>query len=233
MAFHFRQFTVEDRQSTIRIGTDAMLLGSWANPGTSAKILDIGTGCGVLALMMAQKSEAVIEAIDIDQASVIEAGSNFSNSPWASRMTAIHDSAQSFACKTQAGFGFIITNPPYFSNSLRSPSARINQARHDDALSLPELCQVVTILLTMEGTFALILPSGPARATERIFAEQGLFLSRQMVVFPKPGGPAKRSLMEFTKMRTANPENRVLTIRDGEGRYTPEYLNLTKHFHNF
>jgi tRNA1Val (adenine37-N6)-methyltransferase len=233
MAFHFLQFTVEDRQSTLRIGTDAMLLGSWANPGTSAKILDIGTGCGVLALMMAQKSEGVIEAIDIDPASVIEAGSNFSNSRWASRMTAILDSAQSFACKAQAGFGFIISNPPYFSNSLRSLSARNNQARHDDTLSLNELGHAVTLLLTGEGTFAMILPTGSAQTAENIFEEKGLFLTRQMVVYPKPGGRAKRTLMEFTKMKITNPENGVLTIRNGEGRYTPEYLQLTKHFHNF
>jgi tRNA1Val (adenine37-N6)-methyltransferase len=233
MAFHFRQFTVEDNQSTLRIGTDAMLLGSWANPGTSAKILDVGTGCGVLALMMAQKSDAVIQAIDIDPPSVSEAASNFSNSPWAPRMTAILDSVQTFASKAHADFDFIITNPPYFSNSLRSPSARITAARHDDALSLNELCHVVTLLLAAEGSFAMILPTGSALTAEQTFAEQGLFLSRRMVVYPKPGGPAKRTLMEFTKMKTANSENRVLTIRNAEGIFTPEYLNLTKHFHNF
>lgn len=233
MAFHFLQFAVEDEQSALRVGTDAMLLGSWANPEKADRILDIGTGCGVLALMMAQKSGAMIEAIEIDRLSVIEAQKNFVNSPWASRITAIHDSLQAFACNPNAGYGFIISNPPYFSNSLKSPSARINQARHNESLALLELAQIVGRLLSPDGCFALILPSGPAEIFQSDCTGFGLYLSRRLVVYPKPDQQPKRVLMEFKKNKIANPESAGLTIFDVSGKFTTEYLTMTGCFHNF
>jgi tRNA1Val (adenine37-N6)-methyltransferase len=233
MAFRFRQFSVDDTQSTLRIGTDAMLLGSWANPGNAGKILDIGTGCGVLALMMAQKSEGMLEAIDIDHSSVIEAGSNFAQSPWPSRISAIHISLQEFASRAKAEYGFIITNPPYFTRSLKSPSVRVNQTRHDDSLSLNELAGIVSLLLTPEGSFALILPSEAANRFQVTCAYKGLYPLRTLVVYPKPSSPAKRILMEFSKNKIENPLNAELTILDASGKYTPEYLTLTGCYHNF
>lgn len=233
MAFRFRQFTVEDEQSTLRVGTDSMLLGSWANPGNTKKILDIGTGCGVLALMMAQKSEAAIEAIEIDQSSVIEAQNNFLNSPWPARISAIHQSLQTFSSQAVADYDYIITNPPYFTNSLQSPSLRINQTRHDQSLSHVELVRSVNRLLTPEGCFALILPPETNDRFVLICAENGLYPSRRLIVYPKPAGSAKRILTEFKKVRTVRPENSELTILDTSDRFTPEYLALTRCFHNF
>ena len=233
MAFRFRQFTVEDEHSTLRMGTDAMLLGSWANPGKAKKILDIGTGCGVLALMMAQKSEAIIEAIDIDQPSAAEAGNNFLNSPWASRVSAIHISLQAFSNQASASYGYIITNPPYFSNSLKSPSARINQTRHDESLSLSELASHASHLLEADGRFALVLPSDAASRFISICAGNGLYVSRHLDVYPRPALPPKRTLMEFTKSQPDHPEFSALTILDESGKFTPEYLALTGCFHSF
>ena len=233
MAFRFRQFSVEDTQSTLRVGTDAMLLGSWANPGNSKKIIDIGTGCGVLALMMAQKSEGMIEAIDIDQASVIEALTNFAHSPWASRISAINASLQEFSRQVKADYGFIITNPPYFTRSLKSPSARVNQTRHDETLTLAELAGAVSRLLASDGCFALILPAEAADRFQIACADNGLFPSRILIVFPKPSSPAKRVLIEFSKNKIEFPLNAELTILDASGKYTPEYLSLTGCFHNF
>jgi tRNA1Val (adenine37-N6)-methyltransferase len=233
MAFRFRQFIIEDRQSTLRVGTDSMLLGSWANPENAKRILDIGTGCGVLALMMAQKSEAVIDAIDIDQPSIIEADNNFKGSPWASRLSAIQDSLREFSQTGQPVYDFIITNPPYFSNSLKSPASRANHARHDESLSLPELASHVHHLLTDHGCFALILPVESAVRFQSTCADCGLYLSRNLVVYPKPGSPPKRTLMEFTKTKIHHPENTSLTILDASGRFTPGYLAMTEDFHSF
>lgn len=233
MAFRFRQFSVEDMQSTLRVGTDAMLLGSWAHPGKAKKILDIGTGCGVLALMMAQKSQAIIEAIDIDQLSIAEAQTNFSKSPWASRITAKHDSLQTFSSQVNTGYEFIITNPPYFSNSLKSPSSRNNNTRHDESLSLIDLVQIASRLLTSNGRFTLILPAQTAGRFQMICSGHGLSLSRQMVIFPRPHTPAKRVLMEFSTNSVEYPFRTELTILDSYGSYTPEYLALTQCYHNF
>jgi tRNA1Val (adenine37-N6)-methyltransferase len=233
MAFRFRQFTIEDRQSTLRVGTDAMLLGSWANPKHAKRILDIGTGCGVLALMMAQKSIAVIDAIDIDQPSIIEANKNFKSSPWASSISAIQDSLRAFSQAGQPVYDFIITNPPYFSNSLRSPSSRANHARHDDSLSLTDIASNVRHLLHDHGCFAIILPCEPADGFQAICAAFGLYPSRSLVVYPKPASSPKRTLMEFTKTKIHHPEYTSLTILDASGKFTPEYLSLTKDFHSF
>jgi tRNA1Val (adenine37-N6)-methyltransferase len=233
MAFRFRQFTIEDEQSTLRVGTDAMLLGSWALPGTAANILDIGTGCGVLALMMAQKSEALIEAVEIDESSVLEAGKNFLKSPWPSRISVCHESLQVFSSRRDSKYDFIITNPPYFSNDLKSPSARINLARHDESLTLTELVGSVKNLLTGDGRFALILPSETAGRFQLLCSENGLHVSRRLSVCPKPSVPPKRILMEFRKTKAVHPENSQITLLTATGKFTPEYLALTGCFHNF
>jgi len=233
MSFHFRQFTVEDEQSTLRVGTDAMLLGSWATPGKSENILDIGTGCGILALMMAQKSEAMIEAIEIDRDSILEARTNFLNSPWASRISAIHDSLQRFSGRVNAAYDFIIANPPYFDHALKSPSSRNNQTRHCESLTFGELACSVSRLLSGHGCFVVILPSETAHRFQEICQETGMNLSRRLVVFPKPDLPPKRILMDFIKENVTHPETSELTILDAAGKFTTEYLNLTKAFHNF
>ena len=233
MAFRFLRFTGEDKQSTLRVVTDSMLLGSWANPGTAGRILDIGTGCGVLALMMAQKSAAAIDAIDIDMPSVTEAAENFSGSPWHSRITAIHTSLQAFSCHATAGYDFIITNPPYFSNSLKSPKVRVNYTRHDESLPLSALARHASHLLTADGRFALVLPSDAAGRFRTICDGNGLYLSRNLDVYPGQTKLPKRTLMEFTKCRIGDPESSTLTILDEPGKFTPEYLALTGGFHNF
>ena len=233
MAFRFRQFTVEDEKSALRVGTDAMLLGSWANPGIAKKILDIGTGCGVLALMMAQETTAFVEAIDSDQSSVIEARDNFLRSPWASRLSAIQNSIQSFSSMANSRYDFIIANPPYFSNSLKSPAARNNQTRHDDSLSLTDLVGFVSKLLADDGCFAVIMPSGSTEKFLLTCSDNRLYLWRRLEIYSKPDTQAKRTLMEVTKNHVENPECSKLTILDSARKYTPEYLTMTERFHNF
>jgi tRNA1Val (adenine37-N6)-methyltransferase len=233
MAFRFQQFTIEDAGSTLRVGTDAMLLGSWANPGKAKKILDIGTGCGVLSLMMAQKSEAIIDAIEIDPPSVLDAKTNFRNSPWADRISVMEVSLQCFSGTTEGEYEFVITNPPYYTKSLKSPSARINQTRHDESLSLPDLAMHVHDLLAGNGCFALILPFESANRFQTTCAGCGLYPSRSMAVYPKPGTPPKRVLMEFTKTKIHFPEADSLTILDASGKFTAGYLAMTQEFHRF
>ncbi|MEI6682300.1 MAG: methyltransferase [Bacteroidota bacterium] len=233
MAFIFKQFEVEDRQSTLRVGTDAMLLGSWASPIHATRILDIGTGCGVLALMMAQKSGATIEAIDIDPASVNEARGNFERCPWSDRISAVHETLQHLAAGSMHGYDFIITNPPYFSNLLKSPSQRKNHTRHDLSLTREELVQSVLKILTENGRFALILPAGVAETFIALAGTSGLFLQRRLDVSAKPASPPLRTLMEFGRMDCRPANEPTLSLRDDSGGYMPEYLLLTAEFHYF
>ena len=233
MAFHFRQFDVEDAHSTMRVGTDAMMLGSWAEPGKAMRILDVGTGCGVLALMMAQKSAATISTIDIDPESVTEAQNNFNRCLWRDRLFAIHQSLRDFALGPGQGCDFIIANPPWFSNSLKSPSDRKNNTRHDQSLSFELLVADVVKILTREGVFILILPAVMAGEFIETARMKGLYLRRRMQVRPKPEAPALRTLMEFSRDECNTPGKITLAIRDETGAFSVEYLALTNGFHNF
>ena len=239
MAFHFIQFDVEDERSTQRVGTDAMLLGAWACPPSEGKILDIGTGCGVLALMMAQKTEAIIEAMDIDLSSVNEAHGNFCRSPWHARLFAIHLTMQVFTENAKPDYDFIICNPPYFSNSLRSPSARKNLTRHDQSLSLKELARSVSKILTPNGSFALILPAGSVEEFIGSCLKNGMYLKRKLTILPKPALPPIRTLMEFTNSPSPigtgliSVSENDLTILNSSGTFSSEYLVLTNNFHSF
>src|SRR4051812_36766372 len=137
--FRFRQFTVHQDKCAMKVGTDAVLLGSWIHPGLSRHILDIGTGTGLLALMLAQKSFAGIDAIDIDQGAFMQATENVRMSPWFSRIYIYHHSFQDFIHSTPRKYDLIVTNPPYFHHASKpSIESRVN-ARHDNQLTFVEL----------------------------------------------------------------------------------------------
>jgi tRNA1Val (adenine37-N6)-methyltransferase len=231
MAFRFKQFVVEDDQSSMRIGTDAVLLGAWVNPENRSEILDIGTGCGVIALMMAQKSMGAITAIDIDEDSVNQASLNFQNSSWNWRLKALHCSFQEFANHPPHKFDLVITNPPWFSNSLRSPLKNRNIARHDDLLNAHDLLSGVARLLNGNGNFCLILPAEDAATFIEHAKVHKLFLVRQLLVISKPGFPAKRIVMEFSFSPPGNVINEELIIRCEDNSFTEPYRELTREFY--
>ena len=231
MSFRFRQFSVEDDQSSMRIGTDAVLLGAWIDPGNRSEILDIGTGCGVIALMMAQKCNAAITAIDIDEGSVHQAAGNFRNTPWNSRMNAIHCPFQDLAGLPWKSFGLIMTNPPFFRNSLRSPLKSRNFARHDDQLKSLDLIKGVTRILSRDGKFCLILPAMDATTFQSDASEHDLFLARQLEVKSKPGSKPKRIAMEFSFSPPGPVITEEIIIRREDNSFTDAYRELTKDFY--
>jgi tRNA1Val (adenine37-N6)-methyltransferase len=231
MTFHFRKFSVEDDQSSMRIGTDAVLLGAWIDPENRTEILDIGTGCGVIALMMAQKSNATITAIDIDEDSARQASANFRNSPWNGRLNAIHGSFQEFFRLPGRSFGLIMTNPPYFRNSLRSPLKSRNFARHDDQLNTDDLLTGVSRMLCTDGKFCLILPAVDATSFQSVAKEHDLFLVRQLQVKSKPGTKPKRIAMEFSFSPPGPVITEEIILRREDNSFTDAYRELTKDFY--
>ena len=233
MAFQFQHFTVEDRSSTLRVGTDAMLLGAWADPSGARRILDIGTGCGVLALMVAQRSEAEIVAIEPDRPSAEEAALNFSRSPWAGRLQLLQTDLQTFAGGQPGQFDFIITNPPYHANALRSPSERVNRTRHDSSLTLAEVAACANFLLTPEGRLAVVLPVAADRAFSSCCILYGLVPQRRLTVSPTSGAPPHRVLTEYGRPGNGNTKVSSLTLRNADCDYTAEYLALTARYHKF
>jgi tRNA1Val (adenine37-N6)-methyltransferase len=233
MAFRCKQFSVEDGRSTLPVGTDAMLLGAWAEPGAAKSILDIGTGCGILALMMAQKSDAVVHAIDIDADSVTEALSNFRSSPWSGRLNASCVSLQEFSAGNRTKYDVVISNPPFFSGSLWSPDARRNLAKHDAGLDLNGLLSGVRIVLSDSGRFFLILPAGSRDLVLDVAGDVGLHPYKTLLVRPVGSKEPTRVLMEFSRTPRPNLTWNFLTICGRDGRFTPEYLALTENFHYF
>jgi len=231
MSFRFKQFSVEDDQSSMRIGTDAVLLGAWINPEKRSEMLDIGTGCGVIALMMAQKCNAAVTAIDIDENSARQASGNFRNSPWNSRMNAIHCSFQEFTRLPTKSFDLVITNPPYFRNSLRSPLKNRNMARHDDQLNTRDLLTGVAGILHSTGKFCLILPAGDALSFQSDAKEHNLLLVRQLMVKSKPGTNPKRIAMEFVFSAPGFVVTEEIIIRREDNSFTGAYRELTKDFY--
>ena len=229
--FTFKQFHIDHSRCAMKVGTDGTLLGAWVRlPDTTRSILDIGTGSGLIAIMAAQRSaEAHITAIDIDADCVAQARLNAESSPWGNRISVQHTPLQEFA--TEERFDVIVSNPPYFIDSLTSPDAGRTTARHTATLPFEELVSGVKRLLTPDGHFSLILPT--VEAERFISAARGiLFLSRRCDVFPKPSAAVKRVMMEFSLSPQLPPLSEQLTIEsDTHHDYTDAYRALTQDFY--
>lgn len=215
----------------MKVGTDGVLLGAWVRLGEEdRRILDIGTGTGVIAIMLAQRaSEAKICGVDIE--SVEEAAANVARSPWADRIAMVQSPIQLYEADR---FDLIVTNPPYFIQSLLSPDAGRTTARHTVALPFDELRDAMDRLLTDDGRIALILPCDEALRFEEVC--RGLFgVVRRTAVRTTPRHPAKRMLLEMrrcAKLSGAEEERTELMIGTGKPEeYTPEYRALTGDFY--
>ena len=244
MAFRFKQFTVDDSNSAMKVGTDSVLLGAWADFSGCSTILDVGTGSGLLALMAAQECSAIITAIDIDEDAYLQATVNFNNSPWGDKIQCIHQGLEEYACNQTAAkarpFDHIITNPPYFINSLKSPDSGRNKARHNDGLPLKSLLEYSSLLLRDSGKLSIVFPYNDNFLLINQAREFSLNLSRQLIIIPKQGKEPNRILLEFTKVPFGSSETTTLltadktatlTIRDRYGKYTAEYISFTDRFY--
>jgi len=232
MVFQFKQFKVTHSQSSIKIGTDAVLLGAWAEVNAANTILDVGTGCGIIALMMAQKNKsAIIKAIDIHQESIIEATENFVQSPWETQLSAELISLQDFNAKGSNPFDHIISNPPFFSQSMPSPNLKRHNARHTSTLSQEDFFCGCKRLLTSDGKLSIIIPYQNSEKWIETAYEHQLFPSRITNVFPHPQSPLERVLIEFINTKGV-PLFQELSIRRGKGQpYSEKYVALTGEFY--
>ena len=226
--FRFKQFAVEQEDVAMKVGTDGVLLGAWADCEGAERILDIGTGTGVIALQMAQRnSHAQIRAVEIDGVATKRARANFDLSPWAERLTVEQTAVQEFAPTEK--FDLIVSNPPYFVDSLLPPDAKRSTARHTHDLTFEELDSAVCRLLDDNGRFALILP---VTEFEKYLALTQLHLVRRCDVCPIEGGAVKRIMGEFAKQPTAETKHETIAIERGQrGDYTEAYRTLTKDFY--
>ncbi len=232
--FQFKQFKVEQGKTAMKVGTDGVLLGAWANVAGAASVLDVGTGTGLIALMLAQRSEdARIEAIDIDVHAVEQATENALQSPWPDRIAVSIADYNTFRVGEEVHYDLIVSNPPYFKQSLKPSVKSRALARHDHMLSHEALIDSTVRLLNDTGRMCVILPYVEGSVFVALAASKGLFCTRKTNVYPTPGADIKRLLLEFTKVHTKTIEDNLVIEENGRHLYSKEYLALTKEFYLF
>jgi len=230
--FHFKEFTVAQDRCAMKIGTDGVLLGAWVslenNPQT---ILDIGTGTGLIALQLAQRSLAeTIDAVEIDNEAYEQCTSNFEESPWADRLFCYHASIQEFASEIDETYDLIISNPPFYSEDYKTENDARDLARFTDALPFQHLIVCAAHLLSETGVFALILPKKEEENFNKLAAEHGLYPTRICHVKGTFTSEVKRSLLTFSKEHKT-PTVESLVIETGRHQYTDAYKNIVNAFY--
>lgn len=228
--FHFKQFDIYQRRSAMRVGTDAVMLAAWSNLSEATHILDVGTGTGVIALICAQRNQnALVEAIDIDEGSVDDALENFKASKWNDRLKVYHGDYRKIASTEK--FDFIISNPPYFTDSLRPTDPTRTTARHDDTLPADAFIQKTKTLLTPNGKLSIILPNTELERWVNAAEAVHLIPERICHVHTLPHKEASRVMIEFSFYFNNEPIMESLLIEKSPGEKTEAYKMLITEFY--
>lgn len=233
MPFKFKQFSVDDEGCTMKVGTDAVLLGAIADCNSAKSILDIGTGSGIIALMLAQRSQANIDAIEIDKNSFLKAKQNFLNSPWPERLIAIHTSFQDFNKNTNNTYDLIASNPPFFSNSFKPLLEEKKISKHDEHLDFHDLISGAAKLLNPEGKLILILPYSKKENITQIALTHSLYLYSHLEVLPKATKQPNRVILELRHNKISQIKSNSLILRNPDNAYSDGYRQIMKDFHPF
>lgn len=227
--FKFKQFTVWHDKCAMKVGTDGVLLGAWAEVESPRRILDVGTGTGLIAMMLAQRNPfSAITAVEIDEAAAIQAETNVARSPWADRIEVVCKDFDLF--QPDGKYNLIVSNPPYFVDALNCPDKQRNLARHTCGLNYESLFRRSAQFLEEEGRVCVIVPAEVEKLVTDTAWKYGLHPARRLHVFTKPGKPSRRVLIAFSgRMQTCMEES--LYIETEQHRFTPEYIALTKEFY--
>jgi len=227
--FFFKQFKIFQDKTAMKVGTDGVLLGAWANTLFANEILDIGTGTGLIALMLCQKNEnSIVTAIEIEKNAFDQAVENIKLSKWQNNISVIHTSIQEF--KTQKKFDLIVSNPPFFNNSFSAKNKSRNIARQTDSLSFEILLKRTASLLSKSGKACFIIPFSEKYIFLKIASNNNLFLNKTLNIKGNIKTKIKRVLMEFSFQETELDEN-TLAIEIFRHVYTDDYLDLVQDFY--
>ena len=226
--FRFKQFSVRHDRCAMKVGTDGVLLGAWGSV-EGKRILDIGTGTGLIALMAAQRNpEADVLGIDIDESAVAQASENVAESPFSRRIECILQDVLTFA--PEAPFDAILCNPPFFTEDTLPDDKGRALARNNKCLPFPQLIRKVAVLLAENGTFSLIVPSALAQEIVGLCMENGLHLVRRCQVHTTARKPPRRTLLEFSR-QNRSCEMQTLCLVADDGTRSQQYQELTKDFY--
>jgi tRNA1Val (adenine37-N6)-methyltransferase len=228
--FHFKQFSIAHDRCTMKVGTDGVLLGAWANVEKKDSILDIGTGSGVIALMLAQRSApgACIHAVELEQQDAQQAMENVAASPWPQKVKVYNTAIQQF--EGEKKYDLILSNPPYFINSQEPPDQRRLQTRHTTALSFSDLLLAVTRLLKPEGSFQVILPYTEGLQFIALALQHALHCTRQWSFRTRQEKPIERWLLEFSTIPTTVDRGEILLYKH-DTTWDDSYIAVTRDFY--
>lgn len=216
----------------MKVCTDSCLFGAYASVEKATSILDIGTGTGLLALMAAQRSSAKIKAIELDSAAAEQAAENFTASSWASRLTLYSGSLQDFEAKNLEFYDVIISNPPFYQASWKSPDIARNRAMHTDELPFPDLLRFCQKFLTSTGSLYLLLPPHEAQLVKALAKSYALFLRQEVPVFTREAGKPIRSILHFQPQFVTTPEiSPPIFIRNADNQYSDAFRQLLQPYY--
>lgn len=229
--FQFKKFSISQDRCAMKVGTDGVLLGVWADAAMGGRILDIGTGTGLIAIMLAQRStDAIIDAVEIDAEAYEQALGNMENSPWTDRLHVIHDSIQNYSKTAQAHYDLIVSNPPFFSGGTFSDRQDRTSVRHTVKLPHGDLLQAGRKLLNPQGKFCVILPYLEGLRFVELAKTYRLHCTKMNEVRPRKEKPVERLLLQF-EMEPKAVVIEELTIHDAGDDYTQEFIALTNEFY--
>lgn len=229
--FQFKQFTVYQQHCAMKVCTDACILGAYSSGiinGSTANILDIGTGTGLLSLMLAQKTTAGIDAIEMDEAAARQANENVQTSPWAGRIKVIHTAVQQF--NSSKKYDLIISNPPFFENDLKSTNEEKNNAKHDTSLTLLELANAINENLSGDGFASILIPYHRTNYFKEISEDAGLYIHEILKVQQSPKHTFFRSIIVLAKQK-GNYKEDTLFIHDDQRQYSEGFTVLLKDYY--
>lgn len=230
--FQFKQFRVEQEKCAMKVCTDSCLLGAYIDVQQAKYILDIGTGTGLLSLMVAQRSDALIDAVEINPEASKQAQENFSNSLWNDRLTLHSASLQEFATNNQQAYDVILSNPPFFLSSLKSGDAAKDTAKHSGELLFEDILAFAKKHLTSDGKLYLLLPPWEARHFAGLSKNYGLQLNETVAVCTYTYGQCIRHIQTYSFMPSESPAEYSIDIRESDRiTYTSDFRNLLKDYY--
>ena len=228
--FKFKEFIIHQNNAAMKIGTDGILLGAWADLSDKKKGIDIGSGTGVISIMLCQRNEILeIDSIEVSEKAVLDAKKNIKNCKWNERINLIHKDLRLFS--TENKYDLIISNPPYFQKSLKPKDLGRLKARHEVSLNYKDVLNFSEKHLLKKGTINLILPIDQKQEVIEYAGKFGLYINKECIVFPKPNKNPHRLLIELSKTKKILESQSLIIENDGRHNYTDNYKKLTREFY--